>query len=538
MNNKRLRFAVWAAVWLAGASAFGQANAYVLDLAWKTLAFTNRPALGETAEIELRNIGSSDPTNLTMYLSNVAGDMLAVTEGMEATGTYARAELALTSTNMLAEFEGIQTSGSRNFDFTVWDSARSRLLASAKIEVRHNPMWESMAFTNLPALEDMGLAEYLVWGEMSSNATPSITLTVDLAMKNLSASGRMAVGERSAILLKNCGDANPEGLLLYLSNREGTGLALQSGASGTTNAGEALAILNLATTNLVGEFSGSTPTAEKALNLTIWDSERDRMLGSQPVPVRNNPLASKFLYGWTNVPDEVESELLASVAASAANSALALAAATNAAAAAAAAQGSAATAQSTANAAFTAVSNLQPGATQLIINVAGASARTSTLEGSTMIISDLPVPAAGLGTITGATVTEGSPLGVTTNPAGVLAFTIPPPGTSGTATSTNAPVPFIIHIADGSTQTIARGTATYYFIHLTNATQTIRFDAGFDATVGASILIDILGTNSLTVSAGSGPVSWVNNVWLRTNAVVPVVFSKPYASTNWTGWEQ
>jgi hypothetical protein len=164
------RILLAAAVWLTAGAAFGQANVYVLDLAWKELAFTNRPALGETADIELRGIGGSDPTNLTIYLSNRAGDLLAVTEGMTATGSYARAELVLTSTNLLAEFAGVSTAGSRDFDFTVWDAARSRLLASAKIAVRHNPLWESLAFTNLPALEDLGLAEYLIWGRCP--ATP------------------------------------------------------------------------------------------------------------------------------------------------------------------------------------------------------------------------------------------------------------------------------------------------------------------------------------------------------------------------------
>lgn len=307
-------FGLLAVVWLACmGTAIGQANVYVLDLAWKEMAFTNRPALGELAEIELRGIGSSDPTNLTIYLSNRAGDMLAIAEGMTATGDYARAELALNSTNLLAEFEGVSTGGSRSFDFTIWDAARSRLLASAKIEVRHNPLWESLAFTNLPALADLGLTEYLVWGAMGTNATPSATYTIDLATKNLTADGRVAVGERAAILLKNAGDANPAGILLYLSNKFGTGLALQSGLSATTNAGEALGVLNLATTNLVGEFEDSGPTAEKSLNLTVWDSARDRMLASQPIPVRNNPLASKFVDGWTNVPEEVESELLASL---------------------------------------------------------------------------------------------------------------------------------------------------------------------------------------------------------------------------------
>jgi hypothetical protein len=111
-------------------------------------------------------------------------------------------------------------------------------------------------------------------------------------------------------------------------------------------------------------------------------------------------------------------------------------------------------------------------------------------------------------------------------------------GGGGTAISTNASVPTILSIANGATGTITRGTASYFFIDLTNATQTIRFDSAFDATVGASLLIEMRGTNSLTVSAGSGAVSWADNVWLRDGVTVPVVFSKPYAETNWTGWEQ
>jgi hypothetical protein len=170
-----------------------------------------------------------------------------------------------------------------------------------------------------------------------------------------------------------------------------------------------------------------------------------------------------------------------------------------------------------------------------------AAAATSIVEAvqAASTTNDFPLiefGAGGSGTITGATVAEGSPLAVETN-AGVLAFTIPASGGGGAAVATNAPVPVTLSIANGQTGAIYRGTASYYYINLTNAAQTILFDAGFDATVGASILIDVRGTNSLAVIAGCGPVSWTDNVWLRDGATVPIIFSKPFASTNWTGSE-
>lgn len=302
--------ALFAGTWFAPEPAAG--SIYALDLGWKVLAFTNRPALGEQADIELRGIGAADPTNLTLYLANKDGDLLALAEGMEATGTYARATLDLATTNLLAEFDGVPTSGSKTFDLSIWDAGRRVLLASAGIEIRHNPLWESLAFTNLPDMETLGLAEYLLRTQSPTGWTDATaSFAVNLAWKSLEGPNSLALAERARIELTGVGDAEASGLMAYLSNRQKEGLALGTEFFAGTNPGTAYGLLNLATTNLLAEFDGSPPGAEKRLELTIWDSGRDVLLASGPVSVRHNPLARHFTEGWTNVTEAVAAEVQA-----------------------------------------------------------------------------------------------------------------------------------------------------------------------------------------------------------------------------------
>ena len=314
------------AVVLTSGCAPALAATYDFDLGWKTLAFTNRPALGELATIELRGIGESEATNLTMYLSNAAGNMLAVTEGMTATGTAARGELALNSTNLLEEFDGVTTSGSRMLEFSVWDAGRSVLLVSAPIEIRNNPLWETLVFTNLPDLETLGLAEYLLrTTELTSNSVVSARYVLDLGWKDLEFENSMALAERAIVEIRGIGAAEPSGMMMYLSDSDQNGLALAPAMIAGTNSDTAVGLLNLATTNLLDAFEGMSPQAEKTFDLTIWDSGRDVMLGSAPVVIRNNPLAKQFVEGWTNLPGVVTNEVLAGLAAAVATANAALA---------------------------------------------------------------------------------------------------------------------------------------------------------------------------------------------------------------------
>lgn len=314
-----LACALFAGAWAAPEPAAG--SIYALDLGWKVLAFTNRPALGEQAEIELRGIGAADPTNLTLYLANKDGDLLAIAEGMETTGTYARATLDLATTNLLAEFDGVPTSGSQTFDLSIWDAGRSVLLASAGIEIRHNPLWESLAFTNLPDMETLGLAEYLLRTQSPTGWTDATaSFAVNTAWKSLEGPNSLALAERARIELTGVGDAEASGLMAYLSNRQKEGLALGTEFFAGTNPGTAYGLLNLATTNLLAEFDGSPPGAEKRLELTIWDSGRDVLLASGPVSVRHNPLARHFTEGWTNVTEAVAAEVQATADAALAKS--------------------------------------------------------------------------------------------------------------------------------------------------------------------------------------------------------------------------
>lgn len=315
MRMRNLLLWTAAAAWMASCDP-ALAATYRLDLDWKTLAFTDRPALGELATVEVLNIGESDPTNLTLYLSNRGGSMLAITEGMNAISNGATAGLALNTTNLLAEFDSIPPQGSKSFDLSIWDSSRSILLASAPIDVRNNPLWETLSFTNLPAIESLGLSEYLSRANDWTSAMATARYTLDLSWKDLTFDNSMAVAERAVVEIRGIGDAEPTALMLWLSNPQMEGLAVtpMMAASGT-NGTAAIGMLNLATTNLLAEFDGRRPDAERRFDLSIWDTQRDVLLGSAAVHIRNNPLARHFVEGWTNVPSAVESQLLASITA-------------------------------------------------------------------------------------------------------------------------------------------------------------------------------------------------------------------------------
>lgn len=138
------------------------------------------------------------------------------------------------------------------------------------------------------------------------------------------------------------------------------------------------------------------------------------------------------------------------------------------------------------------------GATQLIINVAGHAATTSTYDDgtATLTVTDLAAP-------------------------------------SGGGTTTNAAIPTIISVANGGTYAIAPVATAHYFINLTNATQTINL-TNFVAASSADLLIEIRSTNSLTMKADGVDISgWATSVALSTNTI-RTLWSKPYLMTNWT----
>lgn len=148
---------------------------------------------------------------------------------------------------------------------------------------------------------------------LTSNSTYSTKYVIDLESKNLDFEGVMAVAEKAIVEVRNIGDADPTSLMLYLASKANAPMALSTNMISSATSNSAIGELNLATTNLYAEFSASPNVAEKTYVLSIWDSERDILLGASQVIIKNNPLALQLIEGWTNLPSVVESELLESI---------------------------------------------------------------------------------------------------------------------------------------------------------------------------------------------------------------------------------
>ncbi|HRT05816.1 MAG TPA: hypothetical protein P5204_08960, partial [Kiritimatiellia bacterium] len=151
-----------AALSILCANALGQTSNtsptadYLLDLSWKDLKFTNVMALAENAVVEVRGLdAASSASSLWYYLSARDGTALAITTNVVAS-TNANAAIGylnLATTNLQAQFAGANPIAEKNFVFSVWDTARDVLLASALVGVKNNPMANGLisGWTNLPA---------------------------------------------------------------------------------------------------------------------------------------------------------------------------------------------------------------------------------------------------------------------------------------------------------------------------------------------------------------------------------------------------
>ncbi|MBP7431306.1 MAG: hypothetical protein KBC05_17870, partial [Candidatus Hydrogenedentes bacterium] len=157
------------------------------------------------------------------------------------------------------------------------------------------------------------------------------TYVLDLEQKQFTYEEPMVLAETATVILQGISNAAPEGIIVYMSNRESAPLAMSTnfvayGTNGTAASGT----LNLATTNLQAEFAGSSPNREKEFTMSVWDSGNHTMLGLQPVVVKNNPMADQLIAGWTNIPASLTNEMWESIAAAIAASANAQEVASNA----------------------------------------------------------------------------------------------------------------------------------------------------------------------------------------------------------------
>jgi hypothetical protein len=140
MNN---RFSKLFLVGVACAALFVRSHAdaatYYFDLHAKTLE-GGTMAIGESADIILRNIGESSPANLRTLLCDKEGVPLAAsTNGFSAHGTAARGRMSLATTNLAARFEGMGALKEIPLVFAVWDATLGTLLGSDTVQIRNNP---------------------------------------------------------------------------------------------------------------------------------------------------------------------------------------------------------------------------------------------------------------------------------------------------------------------------------------------------------------------------------------------------------------
>ncbi len=116
------------------------AATYRFDLPSKTLE-GGTMALGENAELVLRNIGTADPAALRTLLCDKEGNYLAAsTNGFQAAGTAAVGGMSLATAALAARFEGMSALKEIPLVFAVWDTANGTLLGSSLVQVKNNPL--------------------------------------------------------------------------------------------------------------------------------------------------------------------------------------------------------------------------------------------------------------------------------------------------------------------------------------------------------------------------------------------------------------
>lgn len=145
------------------------------------------------------------------------------------------------------------------------------------------------------------------------NLTLGATYVLDLGWQDIQFTNSMALGESATLEIRNTGGAASAGIMVYLTDRTKSVLALCTNLTDGTITNSSIGTLNLATTNLAGKFTDAGPHAEKTFSLTVWDATANRMLASAPIVIRNNPIADEIMNGWTNIPTAVQNELEASI---------------------------------------------------------------------------------------------------------------------------------------------------------------------------------------------------------------------------------
>ena len=89
--------------------------------------------------------------------------------------------------------------------------------------------------------------------------------------------------------------------------------------------------------------------------------------------------------------------------------------------------------------------------------------------------------------------------------------------------------------SDGSTNVISYGGGRHFFLDMTNAANFVALDASFDATVSESLILELRGTNALTLWAAAGEIlTWATNApTFYADMTVAVLMAKAYGETNW-----
>jgi hypothetical protein len=155
--------------------AFG--STYTIDLKTKSLKYDEPMAVGEIASVVLNSIGLNNPTNLVVYLSDRAGTPMALSTNFVANGTNgtsAIGTLSLATTNMIEAFVGKQALGEISFNMTVWNLVSSTMLSLSPIQVKNNPLAESLYIGSLDPIGTIDVLDAIARAGVASLSTSKI----------------------------------------------------------------------------------------------------------------------------------------------------------------------------------------------------------------------------------------------------------------------------------------------------------------------------------------------------------------------------
>ena len=118
----------------------GASSTITIDLSTKEVTYSSPAmALRETVAIALVNTGAAAATNLTLSILH-RGTVLAECVSFAAGVGQIDGSIDLDDTDLEAFFEDIPNGqAKRQFDMTLWDSGRNKMLINTTVTIQNNP---------------------------------------------------------------------------------------------------------------------------------------------------------------------------------------------------------------------------------------------------------------------------------------------------------------------------------------------------------------------------------------------------------------